>query len=598
MMKKFLTRYFPLVPALLAVVLSVFSHSCANTTQAPTGGKKDTIPPVVRKVHPLPGTTRVPTKGTQIVFTFDEYVVVKDPKGIYLSPPQKKAPKYKIKGKSLVVYFEEDLLPDMTYTLDLTGAVADNNESNMFPGFTTWFSTGDVIDSMYVTGSVYDCTNLKPIKGATVMLYKDQRDSAVFLDRPVASVKTDDWGFFSLRNIKDTVYRAYAMIDANGNNIYDPAEDRIAFLDTLMRPVNVVGEDIPELQKFDMKDTTACLGRKSEISLYVFKERPSKQMLMTAKRTGDRSAYVTFMAPETRIDSLWFKGFQASKVITEFNIQKDSLLLWINDSRKMPDTLHLFVNYWKTDTTGVLSPVTEDFKLVDEAKPKGKGSKKKVEHKDTICSITLKADQMTFEVDGLSLSFDEPPFFGHFDSLSLKSINPKQIEQEEKFTIERDTLNLRRYVITPKVEYLPGYEYVFKVPQRTFRDLAGHWNDSTMVKFSLPTDENLSSFTLNVTGVKERYIIEMLDEKKANTFRTYIIDSDKELLFPYLKKGKYCLRITEDVNKNGIVDTGNLLLHKQPEMVRFLRTNDSDTFDIPERSEITQELDMQEFTKR
>ena len=97
---------------------------------------------------------------------------MKDAKLIYLSPPQAKSPKYKIKGKSLVVYFEEELLPDMTYSLDISGAVGDNNEGNIFPGFTTYFSTGDTADSMYLTGTVVDCTNLKPIKGATVMLYK------------------------------------------------------------------------------------------------------------------------------------------------------------------------------------------------------------------------------------------------------------------------------------------------------------------------------------------------------------------------------------------------------------------------------------------
>ena len=90
----------------------------------------------------------------------------------------------------------------------------------------------------------------------------------------------------------------------------------------------------------------------------------------------------------------------------------------------------------------------------------------------------------------------------------------------------------------------------------------------------------------------------MLDETKKKTLRSYVIDSDKSLLFPYLKKGKYCIRITEDANRNGIVDSGNLLKHKQPEQVKFLRTNDSETFDIPERSEIIQDLDIGTFIKQ
>ena len=540
----------------------------------------------------------VPVHGTKVAFTFDEYVTVKDPKGIYLSPPQKKTPKYKIRGKSVIVYFEEDLLPNTTYTLDLTGAIADNNEGNMFPGFTTFFSTGESIDSMYVTGIVQDCNTLAPIKGATVMLYKDQRDSAVFLERPFAAVKTDDWGYFALRNIQDTVYRVYAVVDGNGNNIYDPDEDRIAFLDTLFRPVNVVNDTVAELKKFDVKDTVACQSRKVELRMNVFREKPSKQLLMNKQRTGDRSAYITFMAPETRIDSLWFQGFPARDVITEFNIEKDSLLLWLNNQRQMPDTLRLCVKYWKTDTLGVLQPVTEKVNLVDENKPKSRAARKKVEHKDTICGLSLKAEPETFEQNGISLEFDNPPILGAFDSLIFKSINPRQKENVEKFEIRRDSLNLRRYIITPQVKIQDGYEYFFKVPYRIFKDINGHWNDSTEVKVSLPKDDALSLFTLNLTGVNgNKYIIDFMDERKSNILRSYIIESDSVLQFPYLKSGKYSVRITEDLNRNGIVDTGNLLAHRQPEKVRFLMTKDSDLFEIPERSEISQDLDLSEFFK-
>jgi len=150
-------------------------------------------------------------------------------------------------------------------------------------------------------------------------------------------------------------------------------------------------------------------------------------------------------------------------------------------------------------------------------------------------------------------------------------------------------------VITPQVKIQQGYEYVFKVPHRIFKDINGNWNDSTQVKVSLPTGDDLSLFTLHLKGVNNKYIIHLMDERKSSILREYIIDKDSDLLFPYLKKGKYCIRITEDINRNGIVDTGDLLKHRQPERVRFLKTDDKDTFDIPERSEIEQELDVERF---
>jgi hypothetical protein len=70
------------------------------------------------------------------------------------------------------------------------------------------------------------------------------------------------------------------------------------------------------------------------------------------------------------------------------------------------------------------------------------------------------------------------------------------------------------------------------------------------------------------------------------------------LPFPYLKAGKYSIRITEDLNRNGIVDTGILLEKKQPEKVRFYKLQDG-TFliDIPEKMEIEQSIDIAEMFK-
>ena len=145
------------------------------------------------------------------------------------------------------------------------------------------------------------------------------------------------------------------------------------------------------------------------------------------------------------------------------------------------------------------------------------------------------------------------------------------------------------------MKYLPGYEYFLKVPHRRFRDINGYLNDSTEVKVTLPTNEDLSSLTLKCVGVHNKYIIDLFNEKRDKILRTYIIDRDTDLLFPYLKEGTYAIRITEDVNKNGIVDTGSLLEHRQPEQVKFLKMNDKPMIDILPRTEVEQDLDLSEL---
>lgn len=598
-MKKLLSYIIPAFPVIVVLGSMIFSHSCANTTTPPSGGPKDTIPPVITKLNPLPGTVNVPRHKTKLFLEFNEYVTVKDPKSLFLSPPLEKSPKFKLKGKGVLVSFESDLDSNKTYTLDVTNAIGDNNEGNMFPGYTLVFSTGDRIDSMMVTGIVQDCNTLQPLKGATVMLYKDHADSAIFLKRPDAAVKTDDWGYFCLRNIQDTVYRMYAIIDENNNNLYEAESEKVAFIDSLVQPVNVVNDTLPELQKYDMKDTVNCLARKNEYELSIFREKPSKQLIVNKERVGERTAYITFMAPYAQIDSIWIKGVPSDKLITQFNIMQDSLEIWVNDPKEQPDTFYLNVKYMKTDTLGMLNSFTEELRL---AKPKkglaAKTSRKDIKKEDTTAVFTLEAKPETVEQYGFVFEFKYPLVEDAFDSLTFRYLNPKQQEFKEKYTVTQDSLNLRKYVVRPNVDLLPGYEYFLKVPHRKFKDINGFYNDSTEVKVTLPNDDKLSSISLVLSNVSNKYIVDLLNEKRDKVLRSYIIDKDSTLPFPYLKAGKYSIRITEDVNRNGIVDTGNLLEKKQPEKVLFYKLEDgSFLIDIPEMTELEQNIDVAEMFK-
>ena len=98
-------KLIPLIPAALVLGPLMIPWGCANTTTPPSGGPKDTIPPVLVKVAPLPGSVNVPAHRTKLVFTFNEYVKVKDANAVYLSPPLEKKPKTAIHGKSLEVTF-------------------------------------------------------------------------------------------------------------------------------------------------------------------------------------------------------------------------------------------------------------------------------------------------------------------------------------------------------------------------------------------------------------------------------------------------------------------------------------------------------------
>ena len=149
----------------------------------------------------------------------------------------------------------------------------------------------------------------------------------------------------------------------------------------------------------------------------------------------------------------------------------------------------------------------------------------------------------------------------------------------------------------PREKLQTGFDYYLKLPYRKFRDVNGHYNDSTEMKVTLPTDEKLSTISLELTKVKRRYIVDLLGEKRDKVIRSFMVDADQTLVFPYVKAGKYCIRITEDTNKNGLVDTGSILEHRQPEKVKFYKLKDDFLLDIPERTEYEQKINMEELFK-
>jgi hypothetical protein len=228
----------------------------------------------------------------------------------------------------------------------------------------------------------------------------------------------------------------------------------------------------------------------------------------------------------------------------------------------------------------------------------GKSSARDIKKEDTTAVFTLTAKPETVEQYGFTMEFKHPVVKSAFDSLTFRYLNPRQQESVASYTVEQDTLNLRKYTIRPSVTLQPGYEYFLKVPHRKFMDINGFYNDSTEVKVMLPNDDNLSTLNLSLSNVRNKYIVDLLSEKRDKVIRSFIIDKDEVLKFPYLKAGKYSIRITEDLNRNGLVDTGILLEHKQPEKVRFYKLDDG-TFliDIPEMMEIDQSIDVTEMFK-
>lgn len=586
----------------------IFSKSCANTSTPPEGGPKDTIPPVIVEVVPANNALNHPRdkRHSSVSFEFNEYVALNNPNSyLFLSPPQTKPPTAKIKGKRVVVSFEEPLDSNKTYSLSLGEAIKDNNEGNPFPPYTHSFSTGSHIDSLFVSGNIVEASTMLPMSNITVLFHTNPSDSAIFKVLPKAAAKSDLWGYFTVRNLPaDTVYRVFAIEDLNNNCLYDPDQERVAFLDTLVLPSSVMRDSLPELLSFNMTDTAACLSRPAQLSLSMFKEVSQRQILRAKERVSRRQMYLKFSAPYPQIDSIIIDGIPDEKLIKEYNYYKDSIVIWINDQGPVADTLRMRLTYMKTDDSlNILVPQTDTIRMV---RPKAKMVENRwgemVEEVDTLAAYEVDATPENIDQNGIIITFESPMIVTPFDSITIMAKNTREQVSPAQFTVEQDTANIKKFTLRLAEKLTPGFEYTLRIPDSVFMDIDGIYCDSLVKKITLPQDESLSSLTVEASNVHEKYLVELVDEKRTKVFRSYQIDTVSVLEFPYLKAGKYSIRITEDKNGNGQVDTGSLLDKKQPEKVMMFRFNESMgnnayILELPERTELIQTIDIGEMFK-
>jgi uncharacterized protein (DUF2141 family) len=241
---------------------------CANIT-APTGGKRDKIPPKLLTI--TPADSQLNARPKRVDMTFDEYITVSDvSKEVQISPMLSVDPTVTGLNKHVTVKIVDSLLDsNTTYRLSFGNSIKDLHEGNAFAKYTYTFSTGSYFDSLELRGSVINAASGLPDTGSiVVVLYSGREgDSAVIRHKPKYITHADKNGSFVFKGLPRRRYRIYALKDGNGNLIYDgpAAGDMIAFIDhvitpgdTDMAPVNMrLFTEVPDSATKKTMDSTA-----------------------------------------------------------------------------------------------------------------------------------------------------------------------------------------------------------------------------------------------------------------------------------------------------------------------------------------------------
>jgi hypothetical protein len=227
---KHMKRFIIFFLVCVALTRVPFITGCANIIP-PSGGPKDTLPPVLVYADPQIRSLNVSPK--QIILMFDEYIDLKDiHKNLLVSPVPKQMPTVTSHLKTITITMKDTLQPNTTYSLNFGKAVTDVNEGNIYRNFTYIFSTGNYIDSLSYSGRVILANSGKPDSTLIVMLHPQLFDSAVAKERPRYIARLDSSGNFTFKNIKPDIYTLYALNDESGSHQYTSKSETFAFADS------------------------------------------------------------------------------------------------------------------------------------------------------------------------------------------------------------------------------------------------------------------------------------------------------------------------------------------------------------------------------
>lgn len=571
-MNKYIRNSLRLLYGMLFLILI---YSCANMG-SPNGGPYDETPPKFVSSTPVPNQTNY--KGKNIEILFDELVQLEKPsENVIITPPQMELPIIRASGKKVVVELMDTLKENTTYTIDFTNSISDNNEKNVYENFSFAFSTGEIIDSLQVSGILLNAENLEPMSGVTIGLHSNLADSA-FVKLPFdRTSRTNDRGEFTIRNIAPGEYRIYALNDVNRDYKFDQPGEEIAFLDSILVPSFELSTRQDTLWKDSLTiDTIRTVEYTrffpDNIELRLFKENFQRQYMLKPERPESNRFTLRFNA---ELDSvpvpvpLNFEPVDSSWYLIQKTEEGRGITYWLTDSTVwQQDTLAIEVSYLKSDSLNMLRPQTDTLSLTMRKRPVQKPKKKKKEDEpDPIEFLGMQVDApSSMDVfDTISVTFNEP--VGNIRK-ALFTLNQKvdTTWTPVEFELFPDSTNSLNYFIKRPWKY--GEEYQLEIDSATIFSLYGKWNNRYSSELKIKSKEEYGNLYISIAGVDTTAYVELLNGSDVPVRKAPVKEGGA--LFMNLKPDKYYVRLVLDLNNNGKWDTGNYAEKRQPEEVFYM----------------------------
>lgn len=513
--------------------------ACANVG-APTGGPKDETPPRLLSSVPKQGQTNY--KGRGVTLEFDEYLKLKNPKEEIIITPNVKDPKFTVKKNLFLIEFPEKLSDSTTYSIAFREAIQDLNEGNPAEDLRLAFSTGNIIDSLKISGTVTELIKGVPAEKYTVAVYS-QDTFSMFKHKPVFFTRTNKEGKFNISNLKSGNYHIYAWDDKNKNLSLESQSEKFGFLpDTLN-----LTRDIDSLQlnaiSLDSRPITVTgirsLGHFTKIRL-------NKNVVNYTLKSNDLT--------DRKINHS-FSGSQAEIDIFPNKPAGDSTLITIHALDSLNQTI---------DTTFYLKQTT-----AKSLKEKIKITPGKAEVSDETQKLFAK-----ITVSELIKSTNLDSIYVQLDSIKRAAFQPNEIKCD---TI-RKVITLEKQF--EKKDSINWKEAKLKFGKMAFISIYGDSSKQTAAPISIIKSEEQAVLIFESKSAKPNTIIQIVNDKLEVIAS---LPHSKLTAFKNLPASTLMARAIIDTNGNGKWDPGNPKKKTLPENIIYY-LNDQKKKQIPLRA--------------
>jgi uncharacterized protein (DUF2141 family) len=511
----------------LALNFILFTGLLLSTVQcakraSPTGGPKDSIPPVL--INASPKLNTIFFDKEEINLTFNEYITLKDiNKQLIISPPLNST-QYKVypvtgASKKVTLKLLDTLLDNTTYTFNFGESITDFNESNPTSYLTYTLSTGPTIDSLYIRGRVTDAFELETERFISLQLYpvdSTYNDSVIYTQKPLYVTSTLDTTIYRFQNLKAGKYAIIALEDKSGNYFFDQSVDKIGYKKEL---IELPKDSIIDLRLFKERTNffwdQPYFVNDHHIILSYYGDRDNEPFKMVSNVPESFESLVT-QSRETDTLNYWFKGAELDSLQFEFNIKDSLQIKTVQFNNPTPDSL-------------VIDKLTSGSLRLQE----------KYELKSNLPITLVNSEQVIVT---------------NVDSIQIPAVLKLQ-ENYDRVTIDFEVIPNDRYEIT----LLPN----------ALVDFWGNTNDTLVYRTSTKKIEDYGNIFLLVQHQSPHpYIIELLkNDDVIRRFDTPVEGNNYR--FELLDAGNYRVRLIEDPNENKLWDTGSYLEKIQPEKVIY-----------------------------